>query len=128
MPHTSLDAAFIATQKQRLIELRQQLIDVGDAAGSDEQLLQSAAGDEPQDSGDDGERFAQQANDEAVLSHNEARLVSIDRALEKIDEGNYGLSDASGDPIPRERLEAVPESCYTVEESGDREQMARRGA
>ncbi|WP_448097793.1 TraR/DksA family transcriptional regulator [Luteibacter yeojuensis] len=127
MSQPTLDAAFIASQKQRLLDLRQQLIEVGDAAGDDEQRWQASAGGEPQDEGDDGDRFAQQANDEAVLSHNEARLVAIDRALEKIDEGTYGLSDSSGDPIPRERLEAVPESCYTVEESNDREHAARRG-
>ena len=127
MPHSPLDAAFIARQKQRLLDLRRQLIDVGDAAGADEQLLQTTAGGEPQDEGDDGDRFAQQANDEAVLSHNESRLTSIDRALEKIEDGTYGLSDASGDPIPRDRLEAVPESCYTAEEANDRERFDRRG-
>ena len=127
MPHSPLDATFIARQKQRLLDLRRQLIDVGDAAGADEQLLQTTAGGEPQDEGDDGDRFAQQANDEAVLSHNESRLTSIDRALEKIEDGTYGLSDASGDPIPRDRLEAVPESCYTAEEANDRERFDRRG-
>jgi DnaK suppressor protein len=127
MSHATLDDAFIARQKQRLLDLKKQLIEVGDAAGDDEQRWQAAAGGEPQDEGDDGDRFAQQANDEAVLSHNETRLVAIDRALEKIDEGTYGLSDSSGDPIPRERLDAVPESCYTVEEANDRERAARRG-
>lgn len=127
MPHNTLDAAFIAKQKQRLLELRQQLIKTGDDAGVDEQRWQASAGGEPQDEGDDGDRLAQQANDEAILAHSEARLTAIDRALEKIEDGTYGLSDSSGDPIPRERLEAVPESCYTIEEANDRERLARRG-
>lgn len=127
MSPTTLDAAFIAKQKQRLLTLKEQLINSGNAAGVDEQAWQASAGGEPQDEGDDGDRFAQQANDEAVLAHSEARLTAIDRALEKIDDGTYGFSDSSGDPIPRERLEAVPESCYTVEESNDRESLARRG-
>ncbi|SEN22158.1 DnaK suppressor protein [Luteibacter sp. UNCMF331Sha3.1] len=118
-PH--LDDAFLASQKQRLLTLRQQLIAAGDAAGADEQLLQSAAGGEPQDAGDDGERFAQQENDEALLAHDEARLAAVDRALEKIDEGTYGFSDLSREPIPRARLEAVPETTFTVEEAADRE-------
>lgn len=125
MTATSLDADFLARQKQRLLDLRRQLIETGDAAGADEQLLQASAGGEPQDEGDDGDRFAQQANDEAVLSHNEARLSAIDRALEKIEEGTYGLSDGNGEAIPRERLEAVPESCYTVEEAADQERFGR---
>jgi DnaK suppressor protein len=126
MAATKLDADFLARQKQRLQDLRRQLIEVGDAAGADEQLLQAAAGGEPQDASDDGDRFAQQANDEAVLSHNEARLTAVDRALEKIEEGTYGVSDGNGEAIPRDRLEAVPESCYTVEEAVDQERFGRR--
>lgn len=125
MAPTTLDDAFLARQKQRLLDLRRQLVAVGDAAGADEQALQAAAGGEPQDAGDDGERFAQQENDEAVLGHNERRLAAVDRALEKIGEGTYGISDGNGEAIPRERLEAVPESCYTVEEAADRERLER---
>jgi DnaK suppressor protein len=125
MAPTTLDDAFLARQKQRLLDVRRQLVAVGDAAGADEQALQAAAGGEPQDAGDDSERFAQQENDEAVLGHNERRLAAVDRALEKIDEGTYGISDGNGEAIPRERLEAVPESCYTVEEAADRERHER---
>lgn len=125
MAPTTLDDAFLARQKQRLLDLRRQLVAVGDAAGDDEQALQAAAGGEPQDAGDDGERFAQQENDEAVLGHNERRLAAVDRALEKIGEGTYGISDGNGEAIPRERLEAVPESCYTMEEAADRERLER---
>lgn len=127
MSQTTPDAEFIARQKARLLELRRQLVSVGNAAGRDEQTWQNAAGGEPQDEGDDGQRFAQQDNDEAVLSHSEGRVEAIDRALEKIEEGTYGLSDESGEAIPRARLEAVPETIYTVEESEARERNARRG-
>jgi DnaK suppressor protein len=44
------------------------------------------------------------------------RLERVNRALKKIEEGTYGLSDRSGKPIPRERLEAVPEALYTLSE------------
>ena len=40
----------------------------------------------------------------------ERRLGDVERALQKIEEGTYGLSDESGEPIPRGRLEAVPEA------------------
>jgi DnaK suppressor protein len=49
------------------------------------------------------------------------RLARVDRALEKIEEGSYGLSDVSGHAIPRERLEAVPEALYTLDEEEVRE-------
>ena len=54
------------------------------------------------------------------------RLRSIERALAKIDEGTYGLSDLSGDPIPRARLEAIPEAVLTIQEEEAREKQRRR--
>jgi DnaK suppressor protein len=53
------------------------------------------------------------------------RLGEVDRALQKIEEGTYGLSDDSGEPIPRGRLEAVPEAIRTVEEQQRFEQERR---
>lgn len=114
--YPDLDDAFITLQRDRLLKLRQQLINAGDAAGSDENNLQEAAGDEPQDQVDDGDRLEQQANDEAVLLHVNDRVMAIDRALRKIEERTYGLSDGNGEPIGRTHLEAVPEAIYTTEE------------
>ena len=42
-------------------------------------------------------------------------LKQIDRALEKIEEGTYGICDISGDEIPKKRLDAVPYAIMTVE-------------
>lgn len=111
-----LDEAFIARQRERLFELRGQLIASGDAAGVDENTLQVAAGNEPQDAVDDSNRLAQQANDEAILAHSLDRIATIDRALEKIRENTYGLSDGNGKPIDRAHLEAVPEAALNVDE------------
>jgi DnaK suppressor protein len=114
--HPDVDDAFIARQRDRLLKLRQQLIETGDAAGSDENALQESAGDEPQDQADDGDRLEQQANDEAVLSYNNKRVMAINRALRKIQVHTYGLSDGNGEPIDRAHLEAVPEAVYTAQE------------
>jgi len=51
-------------------------------------------------------------------------LVNIERALRKIDEGTYGISDVSGERIPRERLDAVPEAIYTLAEQSALDQKA----
>ena len=48
---------------------------------------------------DDAVRFA---------NHDRERLDEIERALQKISTGRYGLSEVSGEPIPFERLLAVP--------------------
>ena len=39
----------------------------------------------------------------------------VERALAKIGEGTYGHCDATGDALPRGRLEAVPGAVYTIE-------------
>ncbi|HET9818618.1 MAG TPA: TraR/DksA family transcriptional regulator [Rhodanobacteraceae bacterium] len=115
-PLQDIDDAFIARQRKRLLELRAQLIASGDAAGVDENTLQVAAGDEPQDAVDDGDRLEQQGNDEALLAHDLDRIASIDRALEKIRDNTYGLSDGNGEPIGLAHLEAVPEAIFTADE------------
>ncbi len=44
------------------------------------------------------------------------RLAAVERAEARLAAGTYGLSVQSGDPIPDERLEAVPTAELTVEE------------
>ncbi len=43
-------------------------------------------------------------------------LAKIERALQKIEDGTYGLSDVDGTPIPAARLEALPYALTTVEQ------------
>lgn len=42
-------------------------------------------------------------------------LKQIDRALEKIEEGTYGVCDISGEAILKKRLEAIPYATMTRE-------------
>lgn len=44
------------------------------------------------------------------------RLAAVERAEERLAAGTYGLSVRSGEPIPDERLEALPTAELTVEE------------
>ena len=43
-----------------------------------------------------------------------AKLAGVRRALEKFDEGTYGICDRCGTSIPEERLEARPSSVRCV--------------
>ena len=42
-------------------------------------------------------------------------LVEIDAALQRIQEGTYGICEGTGQPIPRARLEAQPWARYCVD-------------
>ena len=50
-----------------------------------------------------------------AAKHLEAKLRYVERALEKIDEGTYGVCDVGGEPIGQERLEAIPWAVRCVE-------------
>lgn len=45
----------------------------------------------------------------------ELRLVDINRALDKIEKGEYGLCEKCGRPIDQKRLEAMPEARTCVD-------------
>lgn len=49
------------------------------------------------------------------------RLAQVRRALRKLEEGTYGISDLTDEPIPLERLEAIPWATANVDEVGDRD-------
>lgn len=121
---TPLSPAFIAAQAARLKRMREELTATGRAAIHEEAELQLDSLHEPQGSGDDAQKTTMQDNDAALFVRNRQRLVAIDRALQKIQEGTYGVSDESGEPIPKARLEAIPESLYTVDEESARERQA----
>jgi RNA polymerase-binding protein DksA len=51
-----------------------------------------------------------------TLEENEERLLAeIDAALERIDEGTFGICQTCGKPIGAERLEAVPYTTQCIE-------------
>jgi DnaK suppressor protein len=54
--------------------------------------------------------------DEALAEDLRERLAALERAVQRLAAGTYGLSVESGRPIPDERLEAFPTAERTVEE------------
>jgi DnaK suppressor protein len=115
--NAELDENFIAQQRERLQSLREELLRVVRGAEDDERTRGENQGDLTEhDSGDMSRDIFDREVDATIAEQVEQRLEIVDRALQKIEEGTYGLSDVSGEPIPRGRLEAVPEAIRTVEE------------
>jgi DnaK suppressor protein len=54
--------------------------------------------------------------DEGLSDDLREELAAVDRAEARLAAGTYGLSIDSGEPIPDERLEALPTAERTVEE------------
>ena len=118
---SALDAAFVEKQRQRLLSLRASLVGAVQSAESEETALRTERTDGPLELEEDAQELDALERDDNVVVRHVGTLERIDRALQKIEEGTYGLSEMSGEPIPRERLEAVPEALYTLSEESMRE-------
>jgi DnaK suppressor protein len=120
-----IDQQFVESQRGRLLGLREELVRIKEGVADDERDLGEAEGDTTLDSGDLSQDIFTREMDASIGEQVERRLGEVDRALRKIEEGTYGLSDESGEPIPRGRLEAIPEATRTVEEQQRFEQGRR---
>jgi DnaK suppressor protein len=68
------------------------------------------------DDGDLAEQVIEQDSALRLGAVDQALLADVERALAKLESGTYGTSEATGEPIPRERLEAIPWARGTVHE------------
>ena len=101
-----LDDEFIARQRARLESARRGLLREHAWILEDERRW------------GEGDHYAPQ-DPEVVRAH-----ILAERALRKIDEGTYGVCDATGRRIPKGRLQAVPEAVYTLEAQQNLERRA----
>jgi DnaK suppressor protein len=62
------------------------------------------------------QRTAELTHDLELEERERPLLAEVERALAKLSQGTYGLSELSGDPIPFERLAAVPWARGAIEE------------
>lgn len=116
MAGKNLDESFVNDQKQRLLEIKAELERMRDGLDEDQQDRAGDEGDYTEhDSGDLSQSMFNREMDATIEGQVGRRLEDVERALEKIEEGSYGVCDDTGEEIPKGRLEAVPEAIRTVE-------------
>lgn len=122
MAQTNLTGEQIAEFKKMLLDEKER-IEADRADYHDEEMSDS----EEQESGELSDYDPNDPADEATNLFDRERMMAatdnmsrilgkIERALQKIEEGTYGLSEIDGVPIPVERLEALPYALTTVEQ------------
>jgi DnaK suppressor protein len=116
-----LDPAFLERQKRRLTEVRKQILQVRRGQAGEEAGVNADASGQAREFEDDAQKLTTLELEGNLEAADDNRLSNIERALQKIVDGTYGLSDASGAPISIERLEASPESLYTLDEQKSRD-------
>jgi DnaK suppressor protein len=99
--------SLLAQQRERV---QRQLAETGQREGEEEL---SHADQHP---ADDAQFLADEEVDEGLRERLQEELEAIERAERRLAEGSYGRSVESGDPIPDQRLEAIPWAERTAEE------------
>jgi len=111
-----LDLRFIASQRQKLVGTRIKLLNALGRGDSENSLIELAAESQANESEDQAQDLSLSENNLLLGESMAQQCAEIDRALAKMDDGTYGLSDVSGQPITRERLQAYPQAIRTVAE------------
>lgn len=110
----------LLAERERLLALRQataRLVDEDvEAAGSE----LSHADQHP---ADEATELFEEERDLGLERDVDHLIAEVDHALQRLDEGRYGICEACGRPIPDERLEALPAARRCLE---DQARLERR--
>ena len=115
----SFDQKFLDDQRAALIEERSRYVRSAESLKAEADAL--VEGREPGDvqfdeeSGEGDTLAVERERDLALSAHARAAVDEIDAALARLDAGTYGICVASGKPIPKERLRAIPWAAERVE-------------
>jgi DnaK suppressor protein len=116
-----LEPAYIEKKRRELTKLRDALLKSSTAAEIEEGDLKDAAAGQSREYEDDAQKLDTLEKDGVLVNRTVERVARVERALAKIDAGTYGFSDVSGKPIPKERLDAMPDAINTIREQEDSE-------
>lgn len=119
-----IDDEFIARQRARLEDARSELLREHTWILEGERRWGEGDHYAPQDPEDVRAHILAEEVDTALDRRILRRLSLVERALRKIDEGTYGVCDATGRRIPKGRLQAAPEAVYTLEAQQNLERRA----
>jgi DnaK suppressor protein len=117
---SGLTNAELVLLRERLVEARQAILD---------RTPPRVVLDEQPEVGDDmdvADRGSEKEESGARGNRDAARLAEIDNALAKMERGDYGVSEDSGEPIGFSRLQALPWARLTVIEEEQRAVGRRR--
>jgi DnaK suppressor protein len=111
-----LDAEYIDQKRYQLTKLRDELRKAASFVEGEELNIKNESILEAREYEDDAQKLDMLERDGHLVARDVDRLTRVERALKKIQEGTYGFSDVSGQRIPRDRLDVIPEAINTLSE------------
>lgn len=109
----TLTKADIQRLKKRLEEMKKNLLDALKTSTEEVKKPDEATGYSQHQADQGTDDFDRHINLEVAGKEFEI-LRQINRALDKIEDGTYGICDISNEAIPKARLEAIPYATTTV--------------
>jgi DnaK suppressor protein len=104
------DQSFLDRQSRRLLGTRRDLMQAIEGGRAENVQLSAAASGGAEEMEESAQDLTLHEENRTLGARHADRLVAIDRALARIADGTYGVSLTSGETLPRERLEALPEA------------------
>lgn len=108
---SALTKAQLETLHRRLEDERARILGVLQASAPPE-----PAGEQETEMEEAAQRETERSHQVEIARRERALLREVEHALAKLAGGTYGVSETTGDPIPYERLAAVPWARQGVDE------------
>lgn len=115
--------AFLKQAKETLLDMKQQVLRV---IREDQKEDREGQKDEGRDAYDVASEERDREINYLLTDRDRSKLTSIDQALERIEEGTYGICESCEGEITSERLKAMPFTRLCVQCQSEREIEAKR--
>jgi DnaK suppressor protein len=122
-PDNYMDAAQLAFFRQRLLDMKTELL--ANANATSQHLQEQEATPDPADRATLEEEYALELR---TRDRERKLLIKIDSTIRRIDGGDYGYCEDTGEPIGLRRLLARPTATLSVEAQERRERLKKQFA
>lgn len=112
---------FLTSQKEKLLKQKMRIMSL---MKENYQMEVMANSEDTIEDGDQAQIYVNQNVSFSLQENSIKTLHDIELALEKIESGNYGICEETGEPIEQKRLEKQPwvRLCLEAQEELEREQ------
>ena len=116
---------FIETCQQKLLQKKNELLNkMTESCGELSDFVEQRGGDEA----DEAVRALKEGEFLNMNERFQRQLEEVEKALARIERGNYGICEVTGVEIEQERLKAIPWTSCSIEGAEIKESMQKKYA